>query len=91
MAKTHSETRGKSSAEAEGAQAPAFERSGEAEQVRYIVNESGEREAVILSAQLYEKLLDRLEELDDVRAYDEAKHDTGELSPWEQVKAEVGL
>jgi PHD/YefM family antitoxin component YafN of YafNO toxin-antitoxin module len=91
MGKTHSEKKGKASAEAEGAQATASERSGETEAVRYIVNESGEREAVVLSAKLYEKLLERLEDLDDVRAYDEAKREGGELSSWEEVKAEVGL
>ncbi len=91
MGRTHTDKNSKTAAEAEGRQSATSRRSGEPETVRYIVNESGEREAVVLPADLYEKLLERLEDLDDVRAYDEAKREPGELSSWEEVKAEVGL
>jgi len=39
---------------------------------RYLVNESGERVGVLLGIEEYERLIEELEELEDIRAYDEA-------------------
>ena len=46
---------------------------------QYIVNENGERISVVLSISEYTRLIEELEELDDIRAYDEAIKDKGEF------------
>jgi len=40
--------------------------------VRYLTDENGERVGVLLGIEEYERLMEELEELDDIRAYDEA-------------------
>jgi len=40
---------------------------------RFVVDEHGERLAVLLDIRDYEKLLEELEELESIRAYDTAK------------------
>jgi len=42
-------------------------------EARYIVDENGKRMGVILSVEEYERLIEALEDLDDVRLYEEAK------------------
>jgi PHD/YefM family antitoxin component YafN of YafNO toxin-antitoxin module len=42
-------------------------------EARYIVDENGKRVSVILTVEEYERLLEELEELEDIRAYGEAK------------------
>lgn len=56
---------------------------------RYIVDENGARIAVILPIAEYERLLDELEEQDDIRAYDEAMAADEVEVPLEQVIAEM--
>lgn len=56
---------------------------------RFIVNDAGERVGVILSVEAYEQLLDALEELEDIRAYDEAKASDDEVVPFEQAMQEI--
>ena len=50
----------------------------------------GKRTAVIISVERYEQLMDALEEIEDIAAYDAAMAEPGESIPWEQVKAELG-
>ena len=50
----------------------------------------GKRTAVIISIDRYAQLMDALEEIEDVDAYDAAKAEGGTGLPWEQVKAELG-
>jgi hypothetical protein len=40
---------------------------------KYITDEKGNKNAVILPIKEYDKLLEELEEADDIRAFDEAK------------------
>ena len=40
--------------------------------VRFIVNEKGEKTEVVLPIRLYEKLLDEIEEIQDIKDFDEA-------------------
>ena len=40
---------------------------------QFLTNEKGEKIAVVLSIEEYEKILEELEDLEDIRAYDEAK------------------
>ncbi len=40
---------------------------------QFVVNERGEKVAVVLSIEEYEKILEELEDLEDIRACNEAK------------------
>lgn len=39
----------------------------------YVVDEQGHRKAVVVALEEWEQILDALEELDDIRAYETAK------------------
>ena len=62
--------------------------------VQYVVDEQGKRVGVVLPIKEYESLLEELEELEDIRLYDEAKAalESGEdeLTPWEKAKKQIG-
>lgn len=51
----------------------------------------GEPVAVLISPTLYQEMLDAMEDLEDVEAYDEAKAAGGKPIPWDEVKRELGL
>jgi PHD/YefM family antitoxin component YafN of YafNO toxin-antitoxin module len=56
---------------------------------QFLVNDQGEKIAVVISIAEYEKILEELEELDDIRAYDEA-HASGETSvPFDEAIARI--
>lgn len=55
----------------------------------YVVDEKGNRIAVILDIADYQKLLEALEELESLRAYDAAKASGDEAIPFEQAVAEI--
>ena len=52
---------------------------------KYVTDRQGNRIGVILDIADYEKLLEQLEELDAIRAYDEAKLSDEEEIPFEQA------
>lgn len=56
---------------------------------RYLTDEHGRRIAVVLDIEEYEALLDELEELEAIRAYDEAKASDEERIPFEQAVKEI--
>ena len=56
---------------------------------RFVVDEHGNRLSVVLDITDYEKLLEELEELDSIRAYDAAKLSTKDAIPLEQAIAEI--
>ena len=56
---------------------------------RYVVDENGNRISVILDIDDYKKLLEELEELECIRAYDLAKTSNDEVIPFEQAIAEI--
>lgn len=56
---------------------------------RFVVDEKGERVGVILSMEDYRKMLEELEELEAIRAYDEAKASREEVIPFEQAVEEI--
>jgi len=61
-------------------------------EARYIVDENGKRTGVILSVEEYERLIEELEELEDVRAFDEARaaREKGdEVIPFDQAMREI--
>ncbi len=63
-------------------------------EARYIVDENGKRVGVILPVEEYERMVEALEEVEDVRAYDEAKAETeregSDPVPWERLREEIG-
>ena len=50
----------------------------------------GKLEAVVLSPEQYDRMMDALEEVEDVAAFDEAMAEEGDSIPWAQVKADLG-
>ena len=55
----------------------------------YIVDAQGHRKAVILDMHVYQALLEAQEELDELRAYDEAEAEGGEAVTFEQAVKEI--
>ncbi|SPF40306.1 conserved hypothetical protein [Syntrophobacter sp. SbD1] len=55
----------------------------------YLVDEEGNRKAVVVPISDWEQILDALEELEDIRAYDSAKEDSTEAIPFEQAISEI--
>jgi PHD/YefM family antitoxin component YafN of YafNO toxin-antitoxin module len=58
--------------------------------VRYIVNTNGEKTEVVLPIKLYEQLIEELEELEDIRDFDEAMKNP-DFIPWEKAKKQLGV
>ena len=59
--------------------------------VRYLVDADGTRQEVVIPIGVYKQLLEELEELDEVRAYDEAKREGGDPISLADMKADIGL
>ena len=47
-------------------------------------------EAVVVSPERYERMVEALEEAEDAMAFDAAMAEEGPNVPWEQVKADLG-
>ncbi len=60
-----------------------------ASQERCVTDREGNRIGVFLGMEEYQHLLDRLEEMEDIQAYDEAKAAGGEVIPFDQAMAEI--
>jgi len=56
---------------------------------RFVTDSAGKRTAVLLNMEEYEKLLQELEELESLRAYDAAKSSGDEVIPLDQALAEI--
>lgn len=56
---------------------------------QWVIDEKDERRAVILSVPEWEQVLEELEELDDIRAYDNAKASAQDTVPFEQAVREI--
>jgi PHD/YefM family antitoxin component YafN of YafNO toxin-antitoxin module len=56
---------------------------------QYVVDENQQRKAVLIPLAEWEQILDYLEELDDIHAYDEAKAGSQEAMPFEQAVREI--
>lgn len=56
---------------------------------QFIVDAKGRRRSVVLSFQDYERLLDRLEDLEDTLALDEAVRTEEEVYDYEEVRSEL--
>ena len=56
---------------------------------KYVVDENGEQTAVIVGVEEYRKLLDALEELESIRAYDAAKGSGEKPVPFERAVEDI--
>ncbi len=56
---------------------------------RYMIDEQGNRVGVVLDMADYQKLLEELEELESLRAYDRAKASDDQAIPLDQAIAEI--
>ena len=56
---------------------------------QFITNNKGRKVSVILPMREYNKMIEELEELADVRAYDEDKSSDEESIPFEQAVKEI--
>ena len=50
----------------------------------------GRRTAVLVSPERYDELMEALEEVEDIAAFDAAMSEAGPNIPWDQVKADLG-
>ncbi|MBI5141498.1 MAG: hypothetical protein HZA20_04795 [Nitrospirae bacterium] len=56
---------------------------------QYVIDENQERKAVLLSVADWEQILDELDELEDMRCYDEAKSASHEAIPFDLAVREI--
>jgi antitoxin Phd len=54
------------------------------------IERRGQKAAVLISPEQYERMCDALEEAEDVAAFDEAMAEEGPNIPWAQVKSDLG-
>jgi hypothetical protein len=59
------------------------------EREQFIVDHSGRKTAVVLAIERYFELLEAQEELESIRAYDEAKASNDEAIPFTQAVKEI--
>lgn len=56
---------------------------------QYLVDDKGRRTAVVVPLNEWEQIVEALEELEDIQAYDEAKHAVSDPIPFEQAVREI--
>ncbi len=56
---------------------------------RFVIDNKGERVGVLLDIEAYRQLLEELEELESLRAYDAAVSSGGAAIPFEQAVTEI--
>lgn len=56
---------------------------------QYVTDDAGRRIGVLLGLDRYRELLDALEEIEDIRAFDEAKASGDEVVPFEDAVREI--
>lgn len=52
---------------------------------KYIIDETGNKSAVVLSIREYDKLIEELEDMEDIKLYDEGKADKSPSMPIDEV------
>jgi len=55
-----------------------------------LLERHGEVQAVVIGPALYARMVEALEDADDIRAFDAAMAEEGDNIPWEQAKADLG-
>jgi PHD/YefM family antitoxin component YafN of YafNO toxin-antitoxin module len=56
---------------------------------RFLVDDEGHKVGVLLDIDTYQQLLEELEELESLRAFDRAKEEAGEAIPLDEALAEI--
>jgi PHD/YefM family antitoxin component YafN of YafNO toxin-antitoxin module len=56
---------------------------------RYVVDQTGNRVAVLIDIEEYHRILEALEELESINAYDEAKASNDEIISFDQAVDEM--
>jgi len=56
---------------------------------QFIEDSQGKRIAVLMPIDQYNKMLEQLEEIDDIRAYDAAKAEKDDVIPFDQAIKEI--
>ena len=56
---------------------------------QFIEDKQGNRIAVLMPIDQYNKMLEQLEEIDDIRSYDAAKAEKDEIIPFDQAVNEI--
>jgi hypothetical protein len=56
---------------------------------QFVTDSSGRRVAVLLSIKTFEKILEKLDALEDIRLYDKAKRGRGKSAPMEKVFSRI--
>jgi len=56
---------------------------------QFVIDESGNKTAVLLEVERYVELLEAQEELESIRAYDDAKASSDEAIPFAQAVKEI--
>jgi len=56
---------------------------------RYVVDQTGNRVAVLIDIEEYHRILEALEELESINAYDEAKASNDEIISFDQAINEI--
>jgi antitoxin Phd len=60
------------------------------QQEAVFIERRGQRAAVMVSPERYERMLEAIEDAEDAAAFDEAMAEEGENIPWDQVKKDLG-
>ena len=55
----------------------------------YVVDEKARKKAVLVSFDEWQQLMEAIEELDDIRAYDQAKQEPEDLVPFEEAVRQI--
>lgn len=56
---------------------------------QYLVDEQGNRKAVVVPISSWQQILEALDELEDIRSYDAAKQEHSDPVPFEQAISEI--
>jgi PHD/YefM family antitoxin component YafN of YafNO toxin-antitoxin module len=56
---------------------------------RYVIDETGNRVAVLIDIEEYQRILEALEEIESINAYDEAKASNDEAISFDQAINEI--
>ena len=55
----------------------------------YIIDEKGKKKAIVISLSKWQQIKEELEELDDIKAYDEAKLNQSDIIPFNEALEEI--
>ncbi|MEM1042468.1 MAG: hypothetical protein AAGI91_07540 [Bacteroidota bacterium] len=58
-------------------------------ETQFVTDDAGQRIAVLIGLDRYQQLLDAVEEIDSIRAYDEAKASGDEAIPFDEATREI--